>query len=82
MPAASVRKGAKIGHNTRSAPSEPLGQSPVQRLTKGGKNMKRLTLKEKHLLNQTIKKLDSIRLERWFKDSKRWRKNWAKKVEL
>lgn len=44
--------------------------------------MKRLTLKEKHLLNQTIKKLDSIRLEQWFKDSKRWRKNWTKKVEL
>lgn len=43
--------------------------------------MKQLTLKEKHLINQTIKKCDSILLEQWLKDSKRWRKNWNKKAD-
>lgn len=44
--------------------------------------MKQLTENEKHLINQTIKKCDSLLLEIWLKDSKRWRKNWNKKAEL
>lgn len=44
--------------------------------------MKQLTEKEKHLINQAIKKCDSILLEEWLKNTKRWLKNWNKKAEL
>lgn len=38
-----------------------------------------MTNAEKHVLNETIKRIDSLLLQEWLKKSKRWRKNWNKK---
>lgn len=43
--------------------------------------MRQLTQIEKHLINQTIKKCDSIILDEWLVKSKRWAKRWTKEAE-
>lgn len=43
--------------------------------------MGQLTQIEKHLINQTIKKCDSIILDEWLVKSKRWIKKWTKEAE-
>lgn len=41
--------------------------------------MNKLTRSEKRTIEMAIKRLNAVRLEQWLKDTKRWRKRWAKK---
>lgn len=38
--------------------------------------MRALTNAEKHLIYETIKRIDNLLIEDWLRKSKRWRKRW------